>query len=73
MLIVLVGRKQWGADGTPPPIVDYLVAKVKEPEEKDLVADSDRYKQGVKNIELYTGRPAMTFRDWAEANKQKFM
>ncbi|AEO63936.1 uncharacterized protein THITE_157849 [Thermothielavioides terrestris NRRL 8126] len=50
-----------------------LVASYRATAEGKPVFDPSTYAEGVANVEKYSGRPAMTIREWLEANKDKFV
>ena len=60
--------------GAPPPIAKYLVSKLSQgPEaDKEMFEDSKLYKDGVKNVELYTGKKPTGIEEWVKANRSMF-
>jgi uncharacterized protein YbjT (DUF2867 family) len=67
------GREQFLKQGIPPPLIDYFISHLTKPEEKELGPDSKFYSEGLKNVELYTGKPATGLQEWVSANKELFV
>lgn len=65
------GRELFAASGTPPPFVEYMVKKLNASANDDSMGRT-RYEEGVKNVELYTGKPSTGFADWVAENKELF-
>ena len=58
--------------GMPDVLAKYLVKKMNELNEEGPNNVLTLYETGVSNIQKYTGKPAMTFQEWAKENKQLF-
>ncbi|KAK4895645.1 hypothetical protein LTR49_028257 [Elasticomyces elasticus] len=52
------------------PLAEYLVRM--NTERSYVGARFPHYDEGVENVQLYTGRPAMKFEDWVESNQELF-
>lgn len=57
--------------GIPKPLAEYLI-KLFENEKQGKPHFRADYETGVKNVELYTGRPSTPFEEWVKDNKQLF-
>lgn len=66
------GVNEYQAAGMPPPFANYLAEKMGEVGEGVAKQHPDLYKEGVKNVEKYSERPAQGFKEWANANKELF-
>lgn len=59
----------YSASGMPRPLAEFMVRKSKGgPGE----FKRPEYEQGVENVKLYAGRPALGLEEWVEANKELF-
>ncbi|KAL2826550.1 hypothetical protein BJY01DRAFT_145675 [Aspergillus pseudoustus] len=54
--------------GIPRPVAEYIVRKAEEDDGRSLVS----YDEGVENVRLYTGKPALGLEEWVEQNKALF-
>ncbi|KAJ5246575.1 hypothetical protein N7468_001558 [Penicillium chermesinum] len=57
--------------GVPRPLAEYLVS-LYEKNKNGVLYPRVNYEVGVQNVELYTGRPATSFKDWVKENKDLF-
>ena len=57
--------------GMPKPIVEYIMRVYVDA--KDNGMGRSFYETGVENVQLYTGQPATTFKDWVADNKALFL
>ncbi|KAH8646810.1 hypothetical protein BX600DRAFT_476954 [Xylariales sp. PMI_506] len=58
--------------GTPKPFAEYLV-RCFHSTSAEIWSFRSCYEEGVKNVELYTGKPAIRFQEWLDANKELFI
>ena len=66
------GVKMNESAGMPPPLARYLAERMDHVGGGTAASHPDLYKEGVANIEKYSGKPATGFKEWAEGNKQFF-
>lgn len=64
---------QYLAKGAPRPMAEYMIRALRDTD-SDLEDGSwlAHYKEGMENVERYTGKPATGFREWVEANLDLF-
>ena len=62
--------EQYEANHVPKPLAEYLVRKLSE--EQDDEQFQAYYDEGVRNVQLYTAKPATTLKEWVEDNKELF-
>lgn len=64
---------QYLAKGAPKPMADYMIKALgdTDPELEDG-SWLAHYKEGMENVQKYTGKPATGFREWVEANPELF-
>lgn len=64
---------QYLAKGAPKPMADYMITALgdTDPELEDG-SWLAHYKEGMENVQKYTGKPATGFREWVEANPELF-
>lgn len=70
------GQQELLREGLPEPVAKYLVKVASDAEKagKSAWALADEaYRQGVKNVEKYTGHSPVIFEDWASRNKEMFV
>lgn len=64
------GHKIFLARGMPPMFADYMVETYGgKGEDKGNGERFPRYEEGVKNVQLYTGKPSTSLEDWVKENK----
>lgn len=64
---------QYLAKGAPKPMAEYMIRSLGDTDPK--LEDGSwlaHYKEGVENVNKYTGKPATGFREWVEANPELF-
>lgn len=67
------GYDKYIRSGLPPPFAQYMVETLStEGPDKGNGERFPNYDEGVRNVELYTGRPATSFEDWVRENKAVF-
>lgn len=62
--------EEYARFGFPKPVAEYVVRKSSATSNDE--EERPFYKEGVENVQLYTGKPAETFEEWATANKELF-
>jgi len=63
-------REQFEKNHMPKPFADYMVKKLGE--EQNESKERPKYREGVDNVERYTGRKATGLEDWVRDNKELF-
>ncbi|KAL8955399.1 MAG: hypothetical protein Q9183_006664 [Haloplaca sp. 2 TL-2023] len=62
-------------ESMPPPLAEYLVKQFGKrfPEGVDAAFGTTIDRKHMENVERYSGKKAMTFKEWVENNKAKFL
>ena len=62
-------------EGIPPPLAEYLVKQSgkKVPEGVDAVFGTTIDRKHMENVDKYSGKKSMTFKEWVENNEAKFL
>lgn len=67
------GAELYKQSGVPPPLAEYIAAKFNDVSKGDDAGkDPERYAKGVANIENLSGKPATSFQQFVEDNKDLY-